>query len=99
MRALFNTCAHMSVCVCSLAFHSFSLRPPLSSPPLSLLVSFFKCKGGTNTVCVCVWMGGGGLEMARPPPGGPFLSFTRREATIIADPPRGVKGVCVNSMA
>ena len=34
--------------------------------------------------------------MARPPPGGPFLSFTRREATIIADPPRGVKGVCVN---
>ena len=87
MRALFNTCVHMSVCVCSLAFHSFSLRPPLSSPPLSLLVSFFKCKGGAQSLCVCL-DGMRGLEMARLPPGGPFLSFTRREATISTVSPR-----------
>ena len=45
-------------------------------------------------MCVCVWMGGGGLENG--PPRRAISIPTRREATIIADPPRGVKGVCVD---
>ena len=53
VRALFNTCVHMSVCVFACVL-SFSLRSSLPLPLLSLLVSFFKCKGGTQYVCVCL---------------------------------------------
>ena len=65
------------LCVCSLACPFFSLRPPPPpSPLLSLLVSFFKCKGGTNTVCVCVWMDAAREEETPQPPQGSLYRGT-----------------------
>ena len=75
MRALFNTCVHMSVCV----FACVSLFQPASSSsfsPPSPLVSFFKCKGGTNTVCVCVWMDAARVTETPQPPQGSLYRGT-----------------------
>ena len=85
---------HVYTCLCVCSCLSFSLRSPPPSPPLSLLVSFFKCKGVTNTVCVCVWMGCGDWKWPDAPQRAISVN-TRREATIITFLPRKIFFGCV----
>ena len=71
VRVGFVFCAlcliHVYTCVCETACVSlFQLASSSSffSSPLPL-VSFFKCKGGTKCLCVCVWMFAAGMNFTR----------------------------------
>ena len=73
LHALFNT-IHVYTCLCVTACVSLSACVffLLLSPPISLLVSFFKCQGEPQSVCVCVWMFAARVDGPPPfcPPGG-----------------------------
>ena len=76
---------HVYTCLCVYSCLSLSLRPPPPPcPPLSLLVSFFKCKGGAQSLCVCVWMDAArDIETPQTPPGSLYCGTRPEGPTII----------------